>query len=159
VRKRRLRWREITQMIRLDALRRVLRRMKSRHRIILLDEDRCLESAGSISHLPNAARRRRAVAAPRRQALVAFARLRDFPRRQRQAAGRSDPHARQAPSHGARQRRRIRRFTDGFRKAFERVIDEMKTTGISPSIRYAPMPPTPEYARLRASLARRRNGH
>src|SRR6185503_1428059 len=38
LRKRRLRWREIKQMIRLDALRRVLRRMKSRHPIILLDE-------------------------------------------------------------------------------------------------------------------------
>ena len=38
LRRRRLRWVEITHMIRLEALRRVLRRVKGRHRVIILDE-------------------------------------------------------------------------------------------------------------------------
>src|SRR5207237_2428938 len=38
LRRRRLRWVEITYMIRLEALRRVLRRMKARHRVLILDE-------------------------------------------------------------------------------------------------------------------------
>ena len=161
VRKRRLRWREITQMIRLDALRRVLRRMKSRHRIILLDEGPVF----GISWLDIAFAKRgtQAPARWRRRAVKRWSRLLDsvifLDASDKQLAGRIRTRAkRHRMVQGSDVA--IRRFTDGFRKAFERVIDEMKTTGhlavdqvrTDGHLRQST-------ARLRASLARRRNGH
>jgi len=167
VRKRRLRWREIAHMIRLDALRRVLGRAKSRargggqQRIILLDEGPVF----GISWL-DLAFAQRGVKAPekwRRRALAKWARLLDsvifLDAQDRTLAGRirtrSKRHRMAQGSDVA-----IRRFANGFRSAFDKVIAELGGSGrlIVDQVR---TDGRLEHStqRLRAKLARHRNGH
>lgn len=161
MRKRRLRWREITQMIRLDALRRVLRRMKSRHRIILLDEGPVF----GISWLDLAFAKRGAQAPARwrRRALERWSHLIDsvifLDADDKQLAGRirtrAKGHRMENGSNVA-----IQRFANGFRKAFEQVIGELKTTGnVAVDQVRTDGQLSQSTARLRAKLARQRHGH
>ena len=165
VRKRRLRWREIAQMIRLDALRRVLGRAKSRgrgqQRIILLDEGPVF----GISWL-DLAFAQRGVKAPeqwRRRALAKWARLLDsvifVDAQDRKLAGRirtrSKRHRMAKGSDVA-----IRRFANGFRSAFDNVIAELGGSGrlVVDQVRTDGRLEQ-STQRLRAKLARHRNGH
>ena len=130
VRNRRLRWREIAHMIRLDALRRVLRREKSRHRIILLDEgpvfgiswlDLCFAKRGAETP-----------AEWRRRALAKWAAVLDsvifLDAHNRTLAGRlrkrAKKHRMMKGSDVA-----IRRFANRFREAFDKVIAELGVSG------------------------------
>jgi hypothetical protein len=165
VRKRRLRWREIAQMIRLDALRRLLRRAKSRgrgqQRIILLDEGPVF----GISWL-DLAFAQRGVKAPekwRRRALAKWGRVLDsvifLDAQDTTLAGRirtrSKQHRMAKGSDVA-----IRRFANGFRSAFDKVIAELGGSGrlVVDQVR---TDGRLEHStqRLRAKLARHRNGH
>jgi hypothetical protein len=165
VRKRRLRWREIAQMIRLDALRRVLRRAKARgqtqQRIILLDEGPVF----GISWLDLAFAQRGAKAPEkwRRRALAKWARLLDsvifIDAEDRTLAGRirtrSKRHRMARSSDVA-----IHRFAKGVRGAFEKVIAELRGSGRL-AVDQVRTDGRLEHSteRLRAKLARRRNGH
>jgi hypothetical protein len=161
VRNRRLRWREISHMIRLDALRRVLRREKSRHRIILLDEGPVF----AISWL-DLCFAKRGVATPakwRRRALAKWASLLDsvifLDARDQTLAGRlrtrAKKHIMMKGSDTA-----IRRFTNGFREAFDKVIAELGHSGhlVVAQVRTDGRL-NQSAARLKAALARHRNGH
>lgn len=161
LRKRRLRWREITHMIRLEALRRVLRRAKSRHRIILLDEgpvfgiswlDLCFAKRGA-----------QAPARWRRRAVARWAGLLDsvifLDANDMTLAGRirtrAKEHRMMKESDVA-----IGRFANGFRKAFDRVIAELGGSGtLAVDAIRTDGPLNRSTARLRATLARHRNGH
>ena len=127
LRKRRLRWREIKQMIRLDALRRVLRRMKSRHPIILLDEGPVF----GISWL-DLTFADRGAAAPkrwRRRLLKRWGRLLDAvvlvdasdETLATRIRTRAKAHRIRGESDAA-----IGRFADGFRRAFDRVLGDLE---------------------------------
>lgn len=161
VRNRRLRWREIAHMIRLDALRRVLGREKSRHRIILLDEgpvfgiswlDLCFAKRGAATP-----------AKWRRRALAKWASLLDsvifLDAQNRILAGRirtrAKKHRMMKGSDVA-----IRRFANGFREAFDRVIAELGVSGhlVVEEVRTDGRLDQ-SAARLRAALARHRYGH
>ncbi|MGH7519974.1 MAG: ATP-binding protein [Gemmatimonadales bacterium] len=159
--RRRLRWREIAQMIRLDALRRVLRRAKARHPVILLDEGPVF----GISWL-DLAFAQRGVKAPekwRRRSLAQWARLLDsvifLDAQDRTLAGRirtrSKRHRMAKGSDVA-----IRRFANGFRSAFDKVIAELGGSGrlVVDQVRTdGRLEHSTE--RLRATLARQCNGH
>jgi len=160
LRKRRLRWREITQMIRLEALHRVLRRMKSRHRIILLDEGPVF----GISWLDLAFAKRGAEPPTRwrRRVLQRWARVLDSVILL--DAGDDLLAARirtRSKTHRMRNRsnRTIRHFAAGFRSAFESVIDELCTAGrlVVSEIRTDDTLPHTA-ARLKGALARSRHG-
>ena len=161
VRNRRLRWREIAHMIRLDALRRVLRREKSRHRIILLDEgpvfgiswlDLCFAKRGAA--MP---------AKWRRRALAKWASVLDsvifLDAQNRTLAGRlrtrAKKHSMMKGSDMA-----IRRFANGFREAFDKVIAELGRSGhlVVDQVRTDGRLDQ-SAARLKTTLARHRYGH
>jgi len=161
VRRRRLRWREIAQMIRLDALRRVLRRAKARHAVILLDEGPVFGL--SWLDLTFAQRGAKAPETWRRRALAKWARLLDsvilLDARDTTLAGRIRTRAkrhRMAKSTDVA----IRRFANGFRGAFEKVIAELGNSGrlAVEEIRTDGRLDR-STARVRAKLARHRNGH
>ncbi|HEV8510112.1 MAG TPA: hypothetical protein VGQ48_06620 [Gemmatimonadales bacterium] len=161
VRKRRLRWREIAHMIRLDALRRVLRREKSRHRIILLDEGPVFGI--SWLDLSFAKRGAQAPAKWRRRALAKWSVLLDsvifLDARDTTLAGRirtrAKKHRMMKGSDVA-----IRRFAAGFRKAFDTVIAELSRTGqLAVDEVRTDGHLNRSAARLRATLTRHRNGH
>jgi len=160
LRKRRLRWREITQMIRLEALRRVLRRMKSRHRIILLDEGPVF----GISWLDLAFAKRGAEPPTRwrRRVLERWARVLDsvilIDAGDALLASRIRTRSK---THRMRKRsdRTIRHFAEGFRSAFESVIDELRTAGrIVVSEIHTDGTLAQAAARLRTALSRSRHG-
>lgn len=161
MRKRRLRWREIAYMIRLDTLRRLLRREKSRHRIILLDEGPVFGI--SWLDLSLAKRGAEAPAKWRRRALAKWARLLDsvifLDAKDQTLAGRirtrAKKHRMEKGSDVA-----IQRFTNGFRAAFEKVIGELGTSGrlVVDEVRTDGRL-SQSAARLRGTLARHRNGH
>jgi len=127
LRKRRLRWREIKQMIRLDALRRVLRRMKSRHPIILLDEGPVF----GISWLDLTFADRGAAAAKhlRRRRLKRGGRLLDavvlVDASDETLATRIRTRAKAHRIRGESDAE-IGRFADGFRRAFDRVLGDLE---------------------------------
>ena len=127
VRKRRLRWREIAQMIRLEALRRVLRRAKNgKHGIILLDEGPVF----GISWLDLAFAQRGATAPEkwRRRALAKWAGLLDrvilLDASDATLAGRIRMRAKRHRMERGSDRA-IRRFAEGFREAFDKVVAEL----------------------------------
>lgn len=162
-RRRRLRWREIAQMIRLDALRRVLRRTKAGKRgIILLDEGPVFGI--SWLDLAFAQRGARAPAKWRRRALRKWASLLDtvilLDARDTTLAGRIRTRAKRhrmmkGSDHA------IRRFADGFRDAFETVVGELARSDsgrlVVEQVRTDGRLDR-SAARLRATLARHRHG-
>lgn len=161
VRKRRLRWREINRMVRLDTLRRVLRREQKRHRIILLDEGPVFGI--SWLDLAFAQRGAQAPAKWRRRAIARWSALLDsvifLDARDRTLAGRirtrAKKHRMMKGSDVA-----IRRFARGFRKAFDKVIAELSGTGdLAVDQVRTDGHLNRSTARLRATLARQRNGH
>jgi hypothetical protein len=160
VRRRRLRWREIAQMIRLDALRRVLRRMKS-PRVILLDEGPVF----GISWLDLAFAKRGAEAPAkwRRRALKRWSRILDsvifVDASNTTLAGRirtrAKRHRMMKGSNVA-----IQRFADGFREAFDKVIADLNGSGRLAVHRVRTDGQLRKSTtRLRATLRRHRNGH
>jgi len=162
VRNQRLRWPEITHMMRLDALWQVLRREAARHRLILLDEgpvfalgwlDLCFARHGA-----------RAPAAWRRRAVAAWATVLDAV----VFLDASDATlADRIRTRDKRHRMRngtdaaIGRFAAGFRKAFDRVITELGRMGhvVVEQLRTDGDSLDRSAARLLATLERRRNGH
>lgn len=130
VRRRRLRWREIAQMIRLDALRRVLRRAKKTSTrggtTILLDEGPVF--AMSWLDLAIAQRGGKVPEKWRRRALARWARLLDtvilVDAPDTKLAGRIRTRAkRHRMAKGSDVA--IQRFANGFRNAFARVINDL----------------------------------
>jgi hypothetical protein len=161
VRKRRLRWREIAHMIRLDALRRVLRREKRRHRTILLDEGPVFGI--SWLDLAFATRGAQAPATWRRRALARWSALLDsvifLDARDRTLAGRIRTRAKQHRMMKGSDVA-IRRFATGFRKAFDKVIAELGRSGeLAVDQVRTDGHLNHSTARLRAALARHRNGY
>lgn len=167
VRKRRLRWREVAQMIRLDALRRVLRRAKKAGKrggkTILLDEGPVF--AISSLDLAIAQRGGKVPDKWRRRALKRWARLLDT------VILIDAPDAKLAERIRTRAKRHrmakgsdveIQRFAKGFRNAFARVIgdltrvDEARPLVVDHIRTHGRLDHSA--ARLRATLARHRNG-
>lgn len=164
LRKRRLRWREIRRMIRLDALRHALRRKARRQkgpRIILLDEGPVF----GIGWL-DVAFAERGTQAPvrwRRRVLRRWARLLDtvvlLDAGDRVLASRirtrTKHHRMKKGSDVA-----LRRFADAFRRAYETVIAELGASGTVAvrTVRTDDSLPR-STARLKAALQQRRNGH
>jgi hypothetical protein len=160
LRKRRLRKREIKQMIRLDALRRVLQRMKSRHPIILLDEGPVFGI--SWLDLTLAERGAKAPQRWRRRMLKRWGRLLNtvvlLDSSDATLAGRIRTRAKPHRMQG-RSQAEIARFADGFRRAFDRVLAELDRTG---DLRIEAVrtdgPLNRSAARLRAALQPQRRG-
>jgi AAA domain len=164
VRRRRLRWAEVAQMIRLDALRRLVARLKSRHRIILLDEGPVF----GISQLDLAFAQRGSVAPAkwRRRALSRWAQLLDSiilldagdealaTRIRTRRKSHRVKHATDAT---------IRGFANGYRKAFDRIVAEMGRTTRGKRVAVERLrtdgPLNRNAARLKATLAQHHNGH
>jgi hypothetical protein len=159
--KRRLRWDEIGHMVRLDALRPMLRQMKSRHRVIMLDEGPVFGM--SWLDLAFADRGAQAPARWRRRALARWADLLDsvilldaddsvLANRIRT---RAKSHRMMNGSDGA-----IRRFTNGYRGAFDTVIDDLRRAGhLAVHQVRTDGPLNRSAARLKTTLSRHRNGH
>ena len=130
VRKRRLRWPEIRQMIRVDALRWMLRRMKSRHPMILLDEGPVYGI--SWLDLTFAERGAKAPARWRRRAVKRWSRLIDSvvfldatdEELAHRIRRRGKEHRMQHASNAT-----IRRFANGYRKALADVVAELNNAG------------------------------
>ena len=167
VRKRRLRWREIAQMIRLDALRRTLRRAKNAGKrggtTILLDEG----PVCAISSLDLAIAQRGGKVPDkwRRRAIARWARLLDtvilIDAPDTKLADRIRTRAKQHRM-AKRSDVAIQRFAKGFRNAFARVIGDLARIDESQLIvdRIRTDGRLDRSAeRLRATLARHRNGH
>lgn len=163
-RKRRLRWREIAQMIRLDALRRVLRRTKARKRgIILLDEGPVF----GISWLDLAFAKRGAMAPEkwRRRSLRKWAGLLDtvilLDAQDATLAGRIRTRAKRHRMMNGTDRA-IQRFANDFREAFEKVVTELAESDqarvVVDQVRTDGRLDR-SATRLRATLARYRRGH
>jgi hypothetical protein len=161
VRKGRLRWDEIGHMIRLDALRPTLRRMKARHRVVMLDEGPVFGI--SWLDLAFADRGTHPPARWRRRALARWADLLDsvilldaddavLATRIRT---RTKSHRMVKGSDVA-----IGRFAKGFRSAFGSVIDELNRAGrLAVHQVRTDGPLNRSAARIRTTLARYRNGH
>lgn len=167
VRKRRLRWREIAQMIRLDALRRTLRRAKKAGKrggtTILLDEGPVF--AISSLDLAIAQRGGKVPDKWRRRAIARWARLLDtvilIDAPDTKLADRIRTRAKQHRM-AKRSDVAIQRFAKGFRNAFARVIGDLARIDESQLIvdRIRTDGRLDRSAeRLRATLARHRNGH
>jgi hypothetical protein len=161
LRGRRLRWREIRHMIRLDALRHAVHPKRSRHRIILLDEGPVF----GIGWLDVAFAERGIVAPPRwrQRVLRRWGRLLDtvvlldagnrvLTSRIR---GRAKRHRMKQSSDLA-----LHRFAEAFRRAYETVIAELGTKAGVPvkTVRTDGSLPR-STARLRAALESSSRGH
>jgi len=157
---RRLRWPEIKYMIRLDALRGVLRSMPQRHDLILLDEGPVF-ALGWLD-LRLAGRRATAPVAWHRRALAEWAKLLDgvifidapdttLAHRIRTRAKR---HRMRKGSDAA-----ISRFAGGFRRAFDRVVAELHRHGrLGVDVLVTDSRLDSSAPRLMTLLARHRNG-
>jgi cytidylate kinase len=157
----RLKWGEMAQMIRLGALRRVVRREAENHRVILLDEgpvfalswlDVFFAQSGG-----RAAGWRRRVVAEWASLLdvVVFIDASDSTLAQR-IRSREKEHMVKDRSDGE-----IYGFSAGFRKAFDRVIAEISKAGhlVVDALRTDRDPQDETAAALIARLKTRRNGH
>lgn len=158
----RLRWGEMTQMIRLGALRRVVRQEAGRHRIILLDEGPVF----ALSWLEVFFKRNgdRVPAAWRRRVVADWALLLDVVvfidasdvTLAHRIRTRDKPHMVKDRSDAE-----ISGFAAGFRRAFDRAVAELARAGHlvvdALSTDGAPMEHSTE--RLVTALKKRRNGH
>jgi thymidylate kinase len=156
-----LRWDEIGHMIRLDALRYVIRRRNSPDRVIVLDEGPVF----GLSWLDVSFARRgvRAPAAWRRRALKRWAPLLDsvvlldvhHAEIATRIRTRAKPHRIKRSSDCT-----IQRFTAQFRDAFDNVVRDLRRTR---QVRVAQIRTDGSLehntARLKVALARSRNGH
>jgi thymidylate kinase len=160
-RRRRLKWGELAQMIRLGALRRVVRREAAKHRVILLDEGPVFALSWlDVFFARNGHRaegwRRRAV---RQWAslldVVVFIDASDSTLAQR-IRTREKEHT---VKYGSDEE--IYGFAAGFRKAFDRVISEISRAGhlVVDALRTDRDPQDETAARLMSRLQQRRNGH
>jgi thymidylate kinase len=158
----RLRWGEMAQMIRLGALRRVVRQEAKKHRIILLDEGPVF----ALSWLEVFFKRNgdRVPAAWRRRAVaewgllldvVVFLDASDLTLAHR-IRTREKPHMVKDRSDAE-----ISGFSAGFRKAFDRAIAELARAGhvVVDALNTDRDPMEQSAARLLTTLKQRRNGH
>jgi len=161
VRRRRLRWVEIAHMIRLDALRRKLRREKSRHRVIMLDEGPVFGM--SWLDLAFAKRGAQPPVRWRRRTLARWVDVLDSvilldagnDELAERLRSRAKVHRMMNGSDGA-----IQRFANDYRKAFDAVIDDLGRAGrIAVHQVRTDGSLTRSTARLKSMLARYRNGH
>lgn len=158
----RLRWGEAAQMIRLGALRRVLRREVTQHRVILLDEGPVFALswlevffARNGERVPGAWRRRAIADWATLLDVVVFIDASDSTLAQR-IRTREKPHMVKASSDAE-----ISGFSAGFRKAFDRVIGELEKTGhvIVEALRTDQDPVEQNESRLVAALQRLHYGN
>jgi hypothetical protein len=162
VRKRRLRWNEVAHMVRLDALRPTLRRVKSRYRVIMLDEGPVFGI--SWLDLAFANRGTHAPARWRRRALARWADLLDsvilLDANDTVLANRIRTRAKSHRMMNGSDKA-IGRFANGFRTAFDAVIDELNRTGrLAVHQVRTDGPLNRSAARVKTTLARhRRHGH
>jgi thymidylate kinase len=158
----RLRAGELAQMVRLGALRRVVTREASRHRIILLDEgpvfalswlDVFFKRNGE--HAPAAWRRRVVADWARLLDVVVFIDASDSTLAQR-IRTRDKPHMVKDRSDAE-----ISGFAAGFRNAFDRVIAELSRVGhlVVDALSTEQAEVRDSSTRLMASLKQKRNGH
>ena len=161
LRRRRLRWVEITYMIRLEALRRVLRRVKARHRVIILDEGPVFGM--SWLDLAFAERGVRPPARWRRRTLARWVDVLDSvilldagnEELAERIRSRSKMHRMMNGSDRA-----IQRFANDYRKAFDTVIDDLGRAGrLAVHQVRTDGPLNRSTARLKSMLARYRHGH
>ena len=157
----RLKWGEMAQMIRLGALRRVVRHEASKHRVILLDEGPVF----ALSWLDVFFTRNGDRAAGWRRRMVAdwaslldvvvFIDASDSTLAQRIRTRDKDHMVKD------RSDDEIYGFAAGFRKAFDRVIAEIARAGhlVVDALRTDRDPEDETAARLMARLQTRRNGH
>jgi len=157
----RLKWGEMAQMIRLGALRRVVRREAEKHRVILLDEGPVFALSWlDVFFARNGDRvagwRRRAVADwASLLDVVVFIDASDSTLAQRIRTREKDHMVKDRPDH------EIYGFSAGFRKAFDRVVAEISRAGhlVVDALRTDRDPEDETAARLMARLQTRRNGH
>ena len=157
----RLKWGEMAQMIRLGALRRVVRREAEKHRVILLDEGPVFALSWlDVFFARNGDRvagwRRRAVADwASLLDVVVFIDASDSTLAQRIRTREKEHMVKDRPDH------EIYGFSAGFRKAFDRVVAEISRAGhlVVDALRTDRDPEDETAARLMARLQTRRNGH
>ena len=161
----RLKWGEMAQMIRLGALRRVVRREAERHRVILLDEgpvfalswlDVFFARNGDRAPARAAGWRRRVVADwASLLDVVVFIDASDSTLAQRIRTRDKEHMVKESSDE------EIYGFSAGFRKAFDRVIAEISRAGhlVVDALRTDHDPQDETAARLMERLQHRRNGH
>lgn len=159
----RLKGGEIAQMIRLGALRRVVRREARKHRVILLDEGPVFAlswldvffAKGGDRAAPPGWRRRVVADWASLLDVVVFIDAADSTLAQR-IRTRDKPHLVKDRSD-----EEIYGFAAGFRKAFDRVIAEMSKAGhlVVDALRTDRQPQDETATRLMSSLLPRRNGN
>ena len=158
---RRLQWGEMAQMIRLGALRRVVRDEARKHRVILLDEGPVF----ALSWLDFFfARNGDRAVAWRRRAIADWASLLDVVVFIDAADSTLAPRIRtREKDHMVKDRsdEEIYGFAAGFRKAFDRVIAEISKVGhlVVDALRTDGSEQNENTQRLMMALGRRRNGH
>jgi shikimate kinase len=157
----RLKWGEMAQMVRLGALRRVVRREAAKHRVILLDEGPVF----ALSWLDVFFARNGDRAAGWRRRMVAdwaslldvvvFIDASDSTLAQRIRTREKEHMVKE------RSDEEIYGFSAGFRKAFDRVIAEISRAGhlVVDALRTDHDPQDETAARLMERLQHRRNGH
>ena len=158
----RLRWGEMTQMIRLGALRRVVRQEAQLHRILLLDEGPVFALSWLEVFFKHTGDR--VPAAWRRRAVADWALLLDVVvfldasdlTLARRIRTRAKPHMVKDRSDAE-----ISGFAAGFRRAFDRAIAELARAGhvVVDALSTDRDPTEQSAARLMATLKQRRNGH
>jgi len=159
----RLTWAEIAQMIRLGALRRVVRRESTKHRVILLDEGPIFAlswmdvffARNGDRAAPPGWRRRMVTDWASLLDVVVFIDASDSTLAQR-IRTREKPHMVKDRSD-----EEIYGFSAGFRKAFDRVVAEMSKAGhlVVDALRTDKQPQDETASRLMTTLQRKRNGH
>lgn len=161
-RRSRLKWGEMMQMIRLGALRRVVRREAKNHRIIILDEGPVFALswldvffARNGDRAPAGWRRRVVTDWALLLDVVVFLDASDVTLAERIRTREKDHMVKDLPDE------QIYGFSAGFRKAFDRVIAELTKAGhlVVDALSTDRSAPQQTAARLMASLSRRRNGH
>ncbi|HXM37882.1 MAG TPA: hypothetical protein VN908_04380 [Gemmatimonadales bacterium] len=161
-RRSRLKWGEMTQMVRLGALRRVVHREAKNHRIIILDEGPVFALswlevffARNGDRVPAAWRRRVIADWALLLDVVVFIDASDVTLAERIRTREKDHMMKDLPDE------EIYGFSAGFRKAFDRVIAELTKAGhlVVDALSTDRSAPQQSAARLMAALKPRRNGH